>query len=118
VAELVDAPDSKSGDGDIVSVRFRPSVPDYGSEPCKEIQKPASHKAWRVFLRLSKYEDAVSLLYLCSWAAGLGWISRATISLTREMPNCSGFCLHIINRDGVFAAFVGMRFSLPELNGF
>ena len=27
VAELVDAPDSKSGDGDIVSVRFRPSVP-------------------------------------------------------------------------------------------
>ena len=26
VAELVDAPDSKSGDGDIVSVRFRPSV--------------------------------------------------------------------------------------------
>jgi hypothetical protein len=27
VAELVDAPDSKSGDGDIVPVRFRPSVP-------------------------------------------------------------------------------------------
>ena len=27
VAELVDAPDSKSGDGDIVSVRLRPSVP-------------------------------------------------------------------------------------------
>lgn len=28
VAELVDAPDSKSGDGDIVPVRVRPSVPD------------------------------------------------------------------------------------------
>lgn len=27
MVELVDAPDSKSGDGDIVSVRLRPSVP-------------------------------------------------------------------------------------------
>jgi hypothetical protein len=49
MAELVDAPDSKSGDGDIVPVRFRLSVPNKGFEKCKENQKPASCKASRVF---------------------------------------------------------------------
>ena len=49
MAELVDAPDSKSGDGDIVPVRFRLSVPIQGFEKCKENHKPASRKASRVF---------------------------------------------------------------------
>ena len=37
MAELVDAPDSKSGEGDFVPVRFRLSVPNLGFELCKEI---------------------------------------------------------------------------------
>jgi hypothetical protein len=49
MAELVDAPDSKSGDGDIVPVRFRLSVPNQGFEKCKENHKPAGRKASRVF---------------------------------------------------------------------
>jgi hypothetical protein len=40
VAELVDAPDSKSGDGDIVPVRFRPSVPSKDFIPKKKTRKP------------------------------------------------------------------------------
>ena len=55
VAELVDAPDSKSGGGDSVPVRFRLSVPHISTEKCTVVDKPASHMASRVFYCPTKH---------------------------------------------------------------
>ncbi len=49
MAKLVDAPDSKSGVGDNVPVRFRLSVPKQGFKQSQAVQKPASLKTSRVF---------------------------------------------------------------------
>ena len=56
MAELVDAPDSKSGVGDNVPVRFRLSVQFRDSKQSHATPKPASLKTSRVFYCPKPYQ--------------------------------------------------------------